>query len=273
MSDEEKPSFACDECEQSFPKAHGLKIHRSKMHKKKKSARKEESPSPQTKKKKKVESTPDGHEESSSSHDGEEKAVVKPKKKEKKEAEDDERRSPAKKKKNEEKALPKKKAASPKKDDSPFNVGDLLEGENNDPELPLYLDTIHEVEYVGPSGKDTHRCRMLAFHGRPIYEWNTHELHDKRRVKEEEFQVGERVHVLIKNRWGINEKGKRVGDLDGHSAKVGVWVKATVLEVGGDGRIKVEHANWNASADKKKKTSTTQAHFDPKDVRKDWHNN
>ena len=259
MSDEEKPPFACDECEQSFPKAHGLKIHRSKMHKKK-SAR---SPSPQ----KKVESTPDGQEESSSSHDGEEKAVVKPKKKEKKEA--DHRRS-SKKKEEDKKALPKKKTASP---NGLFKVGALLEGENNDPELPLYLDTIHEVEYVGPSGKDTHRCRMLAFHGRPIYEWNTHELHEKReKEKEEEFQVGERVHVLIKNRWGIDEKGKRVGDLDGHLAKVGVWVKATVLEVEGDGRVKVEHANWNAAADKKK-TMTIQAHFDSKDVRKDWRNN
>ena len=271
MSDEEKPSFACDECEQSFPKAHGLKIHRSKMHKK--SVRKEKSLNPHKKKmKKEVESTPDGHEESSSSHDGEEKAVVKPKKKE---AEDDGRGSPARKK--EEKALPKKKAASPKKEDGPFKVGALLEGENNDLELPLYLDTIYEVEYVGPS-KDTldmHRCRMVAFHGRPMYEWNTHELHDKRRVKddeEEEFKMGERVHVLIKNRWGINRKGKRVGDLDGHLAKVGVWVKATVLEVEGDGRIKVEHANWNASADKKK-TMTIQATFDSKDVRKDWHNN
>ena len=100
-------------------------------------------------------------------------------------------------------------------------------------------------------------------------------MYDKRPSKDKEegkFQVGERVHVLIKNRWGTDEKGKRVDDLDGHSAKVGVWVKATVLEVGGDGRVKVEHANWNASADKKK-TMTTQAHFDSKDVRKDWHNN
>ena len=248
MSDGEKPSFACDECEQSFSKAHGLKIHKSKTHKK--NARKEKSPSPQ--KKKKVESTLDGRdEEPSSSHDGEEKAVVKPKKK---------------------KAPAVLKAASPKEKNGPFKVGAVLEGENNDPELPLYLDTIHEVEYVGPSGKDTHRCRMPAFHGRPIYEWQTHELHEERPPKdkrEEEFKAGERVHVLIKNRWGINEKGKRISHLDGRSAAAGVWVKATVLEVEDDGRVKVEHIEWNAT-DEKKKKKNVHATFSLEDVRKDW---
>ena len=155
----------------------------------------------------------------------------------------------------------------------PFKVGAVLEGENNDLELLLYVNTIHDVEYVGPSKEDPdmHRCRMPAFHGRPIFEWNTHELHEKRPQEDEkkkDFEVGEQVHVLLKNRVGINDKGKRISDLDGHFAKTGVWVKAKVTEIDkGSGVIKVEHVSWSIPHKNKKRTHSIVG---KDEIRKDW---
>ena len=169
-------SVLCDACGHSCANTRGLKIHKAKMHNKDKrkpavgSVLKGKRP----KKSQKVEArTPDP---SSSSSSDREEAVVKPRKKGKdEEKKPNEAKLPAREKKakspvKEAKSPSREKAKSPVKKKNMFKEGNLLEGENNDPDLPLYLDTIHEVEYVSPSGEDTHRCRMVAFHGRPIYE-------------------------------------------------------------------------------------------------------
>ena len=268
----DRSEFKCDECTRTFKNANGLRLH-GRTHAKEGQEKKDIADDKDAEKGNQDEGG------SSSIEEEEEKSLVKSKTPTKKKraatVTPQKKRSPTrsaspKTPKNE---TPNKKVKAKKAQDTPFKIGAVLEGENNDPELLLYVDTIHSVEYVGFSekGPDLHRCRMLAFHGRPIFEWNGHELHEKRPEeddKEKEFEVGEQVHVLLKNRCGIDEDGKEIDTLDGHLAKIGVWVKAKVVEIDKTtGKITVDHVKWSIPDKNKNRAQTS---VDKKDVRKDW---
>jgi len=133
-----------------------------------------------------------------------------------------------------------------KREKDEYEPGDELEAEN-DKEYTLYEGTIHPVEYVGYNSKTRkHKCKMLAFEDEPVYEWKAKELHEPREDAGGEFEVGEQVHVLLRNRGGVGENGRWKHDLDNETD---VWVHATVREKKADGTFKVEHIEWNALTD------------------------
>jgi len=132
------------------------------------------------------------------------------------------------------------------RDENLFAPGTVLEAENDD-EYLLYEDTIHPVEYVGyNSDSEKHMCRSVAFVDMPVYEWEAHALHEPRDDVGGEFEVGEQVHVLLRNRGGVGKKGRWQDDLDNETD---VWVHATVTEKRADGTFILEHIEWNALTD------------------------
>lgn len=156
-----------------------------------------------------------------------------------------------------------------------FAAGQELEGENDNPDFPLYFDTIQRVKYVGISENDpeSHLCSMLAFEDRPIYEWKTAELHQTRDSNGKDvFEVGEKVHVRLRNRCGFNSRGKKEKKLDHLDAKRGVWVKAKVFQINKKGNsFTVKHIAWSVEDDNKSFTKTKVDRKDiRKDIRKDW---
>jgi hypothetical protein len=151
-----------------------------------------------------------------------------------------------------------------------FKTGQHYEAENND-EL-LYRGTISEVEYIGEHETKAghHLCKMLAFDADNVYEWKEEELHSMRNNHDnvnEQYILGEKVHVRLRNRTGVYTNGRpsKPSELDGQHAKRGVWVKATVTEIKDDGSFRVEHVKWNART-KNRAVTTTVVRID--DVRK-----
>ena len=126
-----------------------------------------------------------------------------------------------------------------------FNKGDILEAENYGE--PMYDDTIHLVEYVEfDENADLHTCKMLAFADKPKYTWKEEELHELREDQEpRKFKVGDKIQVRLKNRGGVNHRGRYEKDLDGLHANYGVWVKGIVNSVLDNKQYKIEHLEWN----------------------------
>lgn len=109
-----------------------------------------------------------------------------------------------------------------------FDVHLELEGENDNPDFALYFDTIQHVKYVGISENDpeSHLCSMLAFEDRPIIEWKTAELHQTRDSNGKDvFEVGEKVHVRLRNRCGFDSRGKKEKKFDHFS----IWTPNEVF--------------------------------------------
>lgn len=270
----------CEKCSKVCKSASALKQHITKQHKKKKTKRSDKAAESDKKAKKmKHEDANDDEDDeekedfsssgSSSSEDEEEKEKEEKEDGNKDEEDDEDEEEDEKEDEEEDEVdlkLRRKKGKNIK-----FAAGQELEGENDNPDFPLYFDTIQRVKYVGISENDpeSHLCSMLAFEDRPIYEWKTAELHQTRDSNGKDvFEVGEKVHVRLRNRCGFNSRGKKETKLDHLDAKRGVWVKAKVVQINKKGNsFTVKHIAWSVEDDNK---SFTKTKVDRKDIRKDW---
>lgn len=151
-----------------------------------------------------------------------------------------------------------------------FKNGDIIEAECCGDDSILYHDTIHEVKYIGrEQTTGLHLCEMLAFGGDNRYSWNLHELHVPRGANLDKiYSVGDKVHVLLRNRRGKLSKNRYTMRLDGTKSKTGVWVKATILEVLPNRKYIVEHLEWNQPTGNRGRTTTIVSY---KDVRDPFH--
>ncbi len=131
-----------------------------------------------------------------------------------------------------------------------FFKGQILEAENK--HNRLYKDTISYVFYVEESKEmpGYHSCYDVGCQ-RFDY-WKADELHELRHGSEwdnydgKHFQVGEKVHICICNRTGVDFDRRRYSGLDGNFTVQGVPVKAVVVEVCSNGTFKVRRIVWNA---------------------------
>jgi hypothetical protein len=129
-----------------------------------------------------------------------------------------------------------------------WRVGMMLEAEMGSPEYPNYWSTFHpvrvlEVQKDRYGGLFTYKCKLNAFEGE-VDVWQEHELHTPRGPDlGVEWQPGDDVHILIRNRKieGI------YGQVDGLAGDGGIWVKGTVKKNCGD-MVIVQHAAWNKEA-------------------------
>jgi hypothetical protein len=147
-----------------------------------------------------------------------------------------------------------------------FVKGEMLYALTDEREnFPLYWKTYHRVNYVGPS-KDKpgdHVCKMQAFSNFEPWTGTADLLHRSSESAKfhsfDEIKVGMTVRVLIKNRRGVNECGKRVL-LDGKRASLGVWVQAKVISTQNteERYVNLQIPVWNF---KEKSTGTTTQVF------------
>lgn len=99
-----------------------------------------------------------------------------------------------------------------------------------DERFPLFADTFQEAIYLGGT-----TCKLFGKN----FEWAKGQLHSSEcRWTDMKFEVGEQVHIFLRNRSGVDEDGNW-REIDS------VWVKAQIVSILGEDECKVMHLNWN----------------------------